>query len=297
MIAARRSIDFCEIRWPIALLALVSAAFPSADALAQNARSTINDANRQNCLTGQYPSLCDLNRLNAADRKLAEAARKKVNLDTCLTGQYPILCDYKLLNAQERLAVLDARKKANLRICLEGQYAELCDKTLLSRDELVQAENSEEKYKNRLDNFKRRLDRIRQTDPDIYTLVIGRLNNASIAGGFTLDTQDAVLDCQEMTHGFESCTVKIGVDVKSHAEHPDTRKANITVSCESDIVVRSQQGQTTRESGDGSESLYIRAGGSDSATVEIDLNLHPRYDDPFVKANISSASCKVSSID
>lgn len=294
---AKRSTNFFLFRWLSVTLSIFSVIILCLSVLAQNPTSAANDTNRQTCLTGLYPALCDLNRLNAADRRRAETARKQVNLQTCLAGQYPALCDHKLLSVQEQQATLESRKKVNLRTCLEGQYAALCDRTLLNRDELIQVEAVESKHRSKVDDFKMRLNRIRQTDLDIYALVIGRLNNHGIAGGFTLNSNQAALDCRESTHGFDSCTVEIGVDVKSHAEQPDTRTADVTVSCDTQIVVRSQQGQTTTESGDGSESLHIRAGGGDAATVEINLSLYPRYDDPIINARISSASCEVTSID
>jgi hypothetical protein len=104
------------------------------------------ETNRQTCLSGRYPALCNKDWLSAEESALARKAELADNLRGCLAGNYSALCNHDWLTPEELQLVRAAEARENLDTCLSGKYTSLCNKNLLSAEELRrvrEAENAE----------------------------------------------------------------------------------------------------------------------------------------------------------
>ena len=103
------------------------------------------DTNLLTCLSGKYPSLCDITKLSAEQLEKTNKAVLRENLATCLLGKYPALCKHNMLVGNEVDKVRESERKENLKTCLIGKYSALCNHNLLVGDELTKVEEAERK--------------------------------------------------------------------------------------------------------------------------------------------------------
>jgi uncharacterized protein YraI len=102
------------------------------------------ETNRQMCLSGRYPMLCQRAWLSAEELALSRKAELAENLKVCLSGEYTALCNHGWLTPEELARVRTAERRENLETCLSGKYPILCDKGILSADELRRVRAAED---------------------------------------------------------------------------------------------------------------------------------------------------------
>jgi hypothetical protein len=137
---------------------------------------------------------------------------------------------------------------------------------------------------------------LQSSDPELYDLLMRTLAGPDVAGGFSISVGSADLDCDEANDGgFESCSVTLPVEVRSHAEAPDNRRADIDVHCDVSISYETEGRGSHWDSAEPTGNFSLRPGRRESLDIVADFDF--LVGDPATRVRLDQADCDIDGID
>ncbi|MFC4671978.1 hypothetical protein ACFO5X_25745 [Seohaeicola nanhaiensis] len=142
----------------------------------------------------------------------------------------------------------------------------------------------------------RRLEALKDSDPDLYYLIRMLSRKPVVEGGFDYEFDPGQLDCDEnYDGGFRSCQLDVEIEGTSYADSEDDRSASLEFTCEMSLTTTDANGFRKYETVSEDAELDFWGSGTDRETVTLSVDFYSYSQ--VMRVSVDSLDCELNGID